>query len=106
DDEDPFPPGDASPAGVPEDHVEEGGQGQKDDPEDGPDDRPERAVDPGCEDPGQREREPRREERDQYDEASQEVSSLPASGNRLLNLGCGRSRTFSRSVWRGAGGLA
>src|SRR5262249_29309391 len=71
DDEDPFPASDSSSACVPEDDVDERGQGQEDEPEDRPDDRAKRAVDPRREDPGQHQRKPRREEGDQYGEAAQ-----------------------------------
>lgn len=70
DDEDPLPAGDAAPAGVPEDDVEKGRQRQEDDPQDRPDDRAERTVDPGREDPHQRDREAGRKERDQYEDAA------------------------------------
>jgi len=86
DHDDPLPAGHAAAPGVPEDHVEERGQRQEDDPQDRPDDRAKRPVDPGREDPREREREPWREERDQYDEAAQRgvLPSRPAKIDRLV----------------------
>ena len=89
DDEDPLPPCHAPPACVPEEHVKQGRPRQEDESEDRPYERGERAVNPGSEDPHQRQRQTGRQERDQDEDAAQRCS--------LLSSRCGRAATFSHS---------
>ena len=89
DDEDPLPPCHAPPACVPEEHVKQGRPRQEDETEDRQYERGERAVNPGSEDPHERQRQTGRQERDQDEDAAQRCS--------LLSSRCGRAATFSHS---------